>query len=670
MRTGYNAIADEWIGIRPGTDGLFVGALIHELLRTENIDLDYLVRYTNAPWLVIDDPARRRRRPVRARRRRQAAGLRQAPSGALADATRTDIAPALVGTFKLPDGRTARPAFALIARALPRRRIRARTRRRRDRRCRPRPSGASRRELAQAAFEQTSRSTCRGPTGPAAGTTRPSAARCRCTPCAASRPIRTASRPAACCTCCRSCSARSIAPAASATRRRSRGRRRRANRPARPSVKPGTPLTGAPLGFPHGPEDLLVDADGQPQRIDKAYSWDAPIAAHGLMHMVITNAAMGDPYPVDVLFMYMANMSWNSSMNIRRVLEAPDRNDPATGEYKIPKIIYSDAYSSEMVAYADLILPDTTYLERWDCISLLDRPISDADGPADAIRQPVVEPDRDVRGFQNVLIDLGARLKLPGFTNDDGAPRYPGGYPDYIVNHERAPGHRPAGRLSRRGRQQLRRAARPIRSSSTPTSRTAASTSTISRRSSATSSTPTRPISTGPRQWASSAQPQPDRVPALSRAAAEIPAGRARPRRDQPPESHRARIESYFDPIPFWYPPFEGARRPRVSRSRRSRSGRCTCIIRGARRMRWLRQITAETASTCTATRAQQLGIADDDWVWITSAHRPRQGPRPADGGRQPRHGVDLERDRQARRRGGARSPTRRRRRAASCSTT
>ncbi len=40
-------------------------------------------------------------------------------------------------------------------------------------------------------------------------------------------------------------------------------------------------------------------------------------------------------------------------------------------------------------AYADLVLPDTTYLERWDCISLLDRPIGSADGPADAIRQPV-----------------------------------------------------------------------------------------------------------------------------------------------------------------------------------------------------------------------------------------------------------------------------------------
>jgi anaerobic selenocysteine-containing dehydrogenase len=74
-----------------------------------------------------------------------------------------------------------------------------------------------------------------------------------------------------------------------------------------------------------------------------------------------------------------------------------DKDD--NGDYVIPKIIYSDAYSSEMVPYADLILPDTTYLERHDCISLLDRPISEPDG-ADAIRWPVVEPDRDVRGFQ------------------------------------------------------------------------------------------------------------------------------------------------------------------------------------------------------------------------------------------------------------------------------
>ena len=108
------------------------------------------------------------------------------------------------------------------------------------------------------------------------------------------------------------------------------------------------------------------------------------------------------------------------------------------GDYVIPRIIYSDAYSSEMVAYADLILPDTTYLERHDCISLLDRPISEADGAADAIRWPVIEPDRDVRGFQSVLIDLGIWLDLPGFINEDGSPKYRD-YADYIVNHLRKP---------------------------------------------------------------------------------------------------------------------------------------------------------------------------------------------------------------------------------------
>ena len=56
IRTGYSAIADEWIGIRPGTDGALVLALVHELLRTDRIDLEYLVRFTNAHWLVVQAP--------------------------------------------------------------------------------------------------------------------------------------------------------------------------------------------------------------------------------------------------------------------------------------------------------------------------------------------------------------------------------------------------------------------------------------------------------------------------------------------------------------------------------------------------------------------------------------------------------------------------------------
>jgi len=56
VRTGYSSIADEWLGIKPGSDGLFVMSLIHTLLHAQKVDLEYLVRYTNAHWLVAQAP--------------------------------------------------------------------------------------------------------------------------------------------------------------------------------------------------------------------------------------------------------------------------------------------------------------------------------------------------------------------------------------------------------------------------------------------------------------------------------------------------------------------------------------------------------------------------------------------------------------------------------------
>ena len=62
-------------------------------------------------------------------------------------------------------------------------------------------------------------------------------------------------------------------------------------------VTPGYPLDGPPLGFPRGPEDLAIDADGRPKRIDKAFTWEAPLAVHGMLHTVIANAVAGRPLP-------------------------------------------------------------------------------------------------------------------------------------------------------------------------------------------------------------------------------------------------------------------------------------------------------------------------------------------------------------------------------------
>src|ERR1044071_7888173 len=94
------------------------------------------------------------------------------------------------------------------------------------------------------------------------------------------------------------------------------------------------------------------------------------------------------------------------------------------GEYAIPFLVVVDAFHSETVAFADLVLPDTTYLDRYDAISLLDRPISEPDAAADAIRHPVVDTDRDVRMWQDVLVELASRLELPAFTRADGTRKF------------------------------------------------------------------------------------------------------------------------------------------------------------------------------------------------------------------------------------------------------
>jgi sulfite dehydrogenase (quinone) subunit SoeA len=55
IRTGYNAVADDWLGITPGTDGLLILSLIHCLLEAGKVDLDYLAQWTNSALLDETD---------------------------------------------------------------------------------------------------------------------------------------------------------------------------------------------------------------------------------------------------------------------------------------------------------------------------------------------------------------------------------------------------------------------------------------------------------------------------------------------------------------------------------------------------------------------------------------------------------------------------------------
>ena len=337
------------------------------------------------------------------------------------------------------------------------------------------------------------------------------------------------------------------------------------------------------------------------------------------MHMVIANAHAGDPYKIDTLFLYMANMAWNSSMGTGRVIEMLTDKDPETGDYVIPRIIYSDAYSSEMVAYADLILPDTTYLERHDCISMLDRPIAEADAAGDAIRWPVLEPDRDVRGFQSVLIDLGARLGLPGFVQDDGTPAF-ADYADYITRHERRPGIGPlmgfrgAGDQTGRGAPNPDQLNRYIENGGFFTHHIPAPAHYY------------KPWNTAYQEWAvdlglyDSPQPylfnlylEPLRRFQL---AAEGHGDR------QPPDHLRDRIRATMDPLPIWYPPLGDAHSDTDAFPLHALTQRPMAMYHSwGSQNAWLRQIHGRNPLYVPTHIWHEQGFADGDWARVTSPH-------------------------------------------------
>jgi anaerobic selenocysteine-containing dehydrogenase len=384
-------------------------------------------------------------------------------------------------------------------------------------------------------------------------------------------------------------------------------------------IQAGKPLAGSPLGYVLGPDDLLLNSDGGPQRIDKAYSWDAPMAAHGLMHMVISNAVAGDPYHVDVLFMYMANMAWNSSMNTRGVMEMLTEKNPDTGEYKIPKLIYSDAYSSEMVAYADLILPDTTYLERHDAISLLDRPICEADAVADAIRWPVFPPDRDVRGFQSVLIDLGARLGLSGMVDEDGSPKY-ADYEDYIINHERKPGIGPLAGFRGNGEKSGRGEPNPGQLEAYKAN------GAFWHKKIPEEGRYYKMANMAYQEFAVEMgicdTPQPYAFQIYSETLQKFRLAAEGHGDIQPPEHLRPRIKTCFTPLPTWYPPFEGEVVSDDEYPIHALTQRPMAMYHSwGSQNPWLRQIHGHNPMFIPHGLAEEHDLSDGDWIWVTSHH-------------------------------------------------
>jgi anaerobic selenocysteine-containing dehydrogenase len=234
-----------------------------------------------------------------------------------------------------------------------------------------------------------------------------------------------------------------------------------------------------------------------------------------------------------------------------------------------------------------------------------------------------LEPDRDVRPWQDVLVELASRLKFPAFTRPDGSRKF-SDYRDFIVNYEKLPGIGfLAGWRGKDGESHLR--GEP-----------------------------------NPKQWEKYIEhqsffsyPWPDNMRyyrfankdylefAEKHALFGTPpvqvilqiyseplqkfrlAGQGLYDGPQPSSpTDRERLATYFDPLPFWYEPLESQALARKSYPFHAITQRPMMMYHSwDSQNAWLRQIVAQNYLYMNRGTARKLGLADLDWVWVASRH-------------------------------------------------
>lgn len=137
----------------------------------------------------------------------------------------------------------------------------------------------------------------------------------------------------------------------------------------------------------------------------------------GVWPEIFAGAYQRYPYPIKILFQHMANPAWSTP----GVGGAPDEelawHRLITDLDKVPLFIASDIVIAESSAYADYIVPDTSYIEDWGVPPGYPTYPTTAQG----VRQPVIDPltNRTPAGYamcmEQFLIDVAKATGLPGF---------------------------------------------------------------------------------------------------------------------------------------------------------------------------------------------------------------------------------------------------------------
>lgn len=127
-------------------------------------------------------------------------------------------------------------------------------------------------------------------------------------------------------------------------------------------------------------------------------------ANHSSSFEVISHTRSGAPWPIEGWMVYGTNLI-HTSANQRHTYEAIQ---------KLKFMVAIDVLPAEITGYADVVLPESTYLERYD--DLDDRTFRK---PYVAIRQPVVPPMYDSKPGHEIFKLLAEKLGHEGLFDED-----------------------------------------------------------------------------------------------------------------------------------------------------------------------------------------------------------------------------------------------------------
>jgi anaerobic selenocysteine-containing dehydrogenase len=124
---------------------------------------------------------------------------------------------------------------------------------------------------------------------------------------------------------------------------------------------------------------------------------ELPLASNNIQG-IADSIVEGKPYTLDTIMFYLTNP----------IFSAPNAKKWEEALQKV-FVIETSPFPSETAMFADLLLPDHTYLER-----LQDTPTYPFQGwPLTNLRVPAVKPVHDTKAFGDTVIEIGKRIKGP-----------------------------------------------------------------------------------------------------------------------------------------------------------------------------------------------------------------------------------------------------------------